>query len=174
MSNPLADQLRAIADQLDGIEPGTAPAAGPLDLKIEPGHTLLETGPNYPDWGPDQIIPADFWVKGRVGAMKGARASDYSIASTLAYKLLGDVPPHLYTVADPKLGPPGASGLQLLASVADAGWVNGRDYRPLNPPGLNYLQWNAAGRPTANRFGRYDTRGELVIPGAFSPGTPAG
>lgn len=159
----IADQLRKLADELDG---GGQPNA-------EGGHTLADSDPgNGPEFV-DGICVADYWVRNRIGCMKGARQSDYSICFTLTGYLMGEVPRHLVTVADPSLGPPGASGMQLLASVADAGWVNGRDYKPENPPGKNEAAWNAAGRPSANQYGKYSNTGDFAIGGSFSPGTPA-
>jgi hypothetical protein len=158
----ISDQLRQLADQLDAEGGGSG--------GFEAGHVLLDTGPQQPTWDANQVCTEDYWVRGRIGCMKGAHQSDYSTAATVAYKLMGEVPYHLMTVSTRELGPPGATGVQLLASVADAGWMNGRDYQPLHSQGLNYNDWNAAGRPSANKYGKYDSRGEFVREGKFSPG----
>jgi hypothetical protein len=169
----ISDQLRQLADEYDAMNPGSGEQGNGY---YEPGHVLKDTGPAMPSWsagaGDDIVCTEDYWVRGKVGCMKGAHLSDYSTASIFAYKLMGEVPYHLMTVATRELGPPGATGSQLLASVADAGWMNGRNYRPRNPPGQNYADWCACGRPSANAFGKYDNRGEYKTEGSFSPGSP--
>lgn len=163
----ISDQLRQIADTLDA-EGGVA-ETGPF---YEPGHVLLETGPDYPTFDPPKgggICVADFWVRGRVGCMKGAHFEDYSTGSMLIYKI-GDLP-HLFTCSTRELGPPGATGSQLMASVADAGWMNGRNYRPRNPPGQNQADFIACGRPSGNQYGQYTATGDFKVDfGPFGPG----
>jgi hypothetical protein len=164
----ISDKLREIADQIDRELDGLGGRGT--------GHVLAETGPEYPTYDANGVCVEDYWVRGRIGCMKGARQSDYSICFTMTGLAFGgDVPKHLFTVASIPPGPQGASGLQLLASVADAGWMDGTQYRPRNPPGQNYAEWNACGRPSGNQYGTYDGRGEFVnTDGGFSPGPRPG
>jgi len=153
----ISDTLRQLADQLDsGDESGSI------------NHVLQETGAAAPTFDSAGICSDDYWVRGHIGCMKGARLSDYSVCVTIMGQIGGDTPRHLYVLASPNFNP-GGTGLNLMASAADADWINGRNYKPRNPPGQNLSDYNAAGRPSANTFGKFDNRGELVPAGEFSP-----
>lgn len=137
-----------------------------------PGHVMLQSGPDYPTWDEHDACAVDFWVRGRLGCMKGARHNDYSIAFTTQAWMDST---HLdrYVIVSPDLIPNG-SGTQMCVSVADASWTNGEVYVWSGDRSEtdNYLAWTDAGRPSRNAAGiTYSPTGHPIDPNSphFGP-----
>lgn len=161
----ISDELRRIADALDA------------DAKVGDagtGHVMQDTGPEWPTWDANGVCADDYWVRGRLGAMKGSLLSDYSIANVMCGQL--GAPRDRFCMARPDLLAPGTTGMAAMMSVADAGWINGATYvyDPSRGPADNYHEWMRWGRPSKAPNGLfYDGRGVPYDPakqGRFSPG----
>jgi hypothetical protein len=155
----LADQLRAIAAQLDSGNPGNS--GGNYTPRNEPVPFDMKINPT---WNADGTCAADFWMVGRVGCAKGAHNAHYAQASTMMGLSHGN---NLLENSIVQPVPKSLPWNNALVSAGDLGWRDGASYNPF--PALGSTdRWNAAGCPSKNGHGAYDVRGGIISADAWA------
>lgn len=144
----IAEQLRALADQLDNAKPGVRT---PLPYSDNPRASMKLTDDGY--------FAEAFWMEGWVGALQGVRLSDWNQAQFTTRWLSPQVPLH-YFVLPPNFG-------QVTISAADLGWIDGSWFDPDNYPDDTACieAFNKAGRPTVGKRGKFGHLGRYMKPG---------
>lgn len=155
MSNAIAAQLRALADQIDGVAPapeGTTKKPLPFSDDPRPTMPLAADGKTFLD---------DWWMEGYCAALAGVRLVDWAGVNYAVMGIGGQTPiPKHFSVLPPNAG-------QTAISVADIGWIDSSWYDPDDYPDDTACieAFNKAGRPTFGPRGKFGHLGRYMISG---------
>lgn len=163
MANAIAEQLRVLADQLDGVAPREQVVARhplPYDDNPRPTMPLSEDGKHF---------TADWWMEGYCAALAGVRLSDWAGVNYAVMGIGGQTPiPKHFSVLPSNAG-------QMAISVADIGWIDSSWYDPDDFPDDTACieAFNRAGRPTFGPRGKFGHLGRYVRGNEHSVGLTA-